>query len=272
MPDADVLQPRVHSSSNQPEIEVGDHFLRPWRLSDTAKLIEASQDPGMHTWNEMNVTTTRDAREWISYWADRWRKESGASWAIVSASAPETAIGCIALRTWYPEDRLAECSYWVLPDHRGSGIVARAARALWLWASNELDLHRLEIAHSVRNRSSCRAATKAGFASEGIKRTLQPDAHHKYHDMHMHACVQRADVRAGPLDRALVGFVSHKTMWPAALCLSITSAVLAIMSPFAIGLMIGVLCALLIVRFTISDQLPTPLRRARSSDSDVSPT
>ena len=54
---------------------------------------------------------------------------------------------------------------------------------LW-WAG--LGLHRLELRHSVGNVSSCRVATKTGFALEG---TLRRQLMHAdgWHDMHLHA-------------------------------------------------------------------------------------
>lgn len=47
-------------------------------------------------------------------------------------------------------------------------------------------LHRLELAHSVRNPASCRVADKAGYRLEGTKR--QEGRHADgWHDMHPHA-------------------------------------------------------------------------------------
>ena len=50
-------------------------------------------------------------------------------------------------------------------------------------------IHRLELLHAVRNETSCRVASRTGFALEGTKRkaVLHPDG---WHDMHLHARVR----------------------------------------------------------------------------------
>jgi RimJ/RimL family protein N-acetyltransferase len=54
------------------------------------------------------------------------------------------------------------------------------------WAFNTLELHRVELYHSMSNAASCRVARHAGFATEGVKRR---EAFHAdgWHDMHIHA-------------------------------------------------------------------------------------
>jgi len=54
------------------------------------------------------------------------------------------------------------------------------------WVFGELQLHRLEVAHSTLNPASCRVALNAGYQFEGTKRGegLHTDG---WHDMHLHA-------------------------------------------------------------------------------------
>lgn len=68
-------------------------------------------------------------------------------------------------------------------------MAASALSTLTGWALDDLGLHRIEVAHSTRNPTSCRVAEKAGYPWEGTKRSqaLHSDG---WHDMHLHARVR----------------------------------------------------------------------------------
>lgn len=241
--------PKTGTRTAQPVIEVDTLTLRPWRTADVDQLVRAFQDPKIRTWHAQQVTTATEARKWINQWHRRWAMGTAAAWAICLTSDPDTVLGQVALRALYVDEGMAECSYWVVPNYRGAGIASKATRALARWALEELNLHRLEIAHSVRNIQSCRVAVKAGFTSEGIKRSLQ-----KYedgvHDMHLHARVRKAETRARPLDRARLDLVSHVTLVTAAMAFSAVVALLTLVSRYAavVPLVVGLL--VLLVRVT----------------------
>ncbi len=118
----------------------------------------------------------------------QWREERGAQWAVTSAVGGEV-LGRVALRRMDLFQGLAECAYWVLPHARGQGVAPRSLTVLSIWSMKEAGFHRLELAHSDRNEASCKVATKAGFAFEGIRRSalLHEDG---WHDMHLHARIQ----------------------------------------------------------------------------------
>src|SRR5665647_312441 len=84
------------------------------------------------------------------------------------------------------KEGLAEVSYWVLPAARGHRVATRALRTLSTWVFDELNLHRVELAHSTLNPASCHVAENAGYTLEGVKRSesLHTDG---WHDMHLHA-------------------------------------------------------------------------------------
>ncbi len=62
-------------------------------------------------------------------------------------------------------------SYWIREGARGKGLATRACREISEWAFTELGLFRLELAHRLDNRASCRVAVGAGFLPEGIERS-----------------------------------------------------------------------------------------------------
>ena len=224
--------PKTGSRTAQPVIAAGSLTLRAWRSADADQLVRAFRDPRIRAWHAQQVTSASEARKWMAQWHKRWAARTAAAWAICPTSDPDTVLGQVALRALYLEDGMAECSYWVVPDHRGAGIASKATRALASWAFEELRLHRLEIAHSVRNIQSCRVALKAGFASEGIKRSLQRYAD-GVHDMHLHACVRKAEKRARPFDRARLDLLSHGTLVTTTMAFSAAMALLTLVYRFA---------------------------------------
>jgi hypothetical protein len=158
---------------------------------------------------------------------------------------------------------MAEISYWVLPDYRGEGIAAQATHALSEWGFDKLGLYRLEIAHSVRNRRSCNVARKAGFKPEGIKESLQRYEQGGFHDMHLHVRVRRAETPARAWDRAALGIVSHVRLWTAALLISATSALLALVYRYAAVIPLVIIAGVLVLRVNLVYWPSRKLFRAR---------
>ena len=216
----------------QPTLYAGALLLRPWRTADREQVLEAFRDPAIRGWSGWRIDSIEQATAWISRWTMKWSEKSAAGWAVVARHSPQRVLGHVALRTLWV-DEMGEISYWVMPDERGKGIAPEAVQALAEWSLEYFGLTRLEIAHSVRNRAPCRVALKAGFPSEGIKRSL-----HRHedgvHDMHLHAMVRPAHARARPLDKALLGLESHLTLWAAASVMTAGLALLTLVSPLAV--------------------------------------
>lgn len=198
----------------QPTIVSGTLVLRPWRPEDALQVMKAFSDPDIQRWSGIKVGSQEDAVAWIACWDVKWAAQSGASWAVTVLGEPAVICAQVALRSlWVGE--MGELSYWVVPDHRGLGIAPRATRALAAWAlsDKDLDLSRLELAHSVRNRASCRVALKAGFTAESYKHSLQKHGCGELHDMHVHALVRPAQVRVRAVDTALLAAVAQVRLW-----------------------------------------------------------
>ncbi|MFC0863346.1 GNAT family N-acetyltransferase [Sphaerimonospora cavernae] len=166
----------------QPEIHADGVVLRPWQPSDRPAVVAGYADPAIQRWHCRSMSDD-EARDWIDAWADRWRSESGAGWAVLETGH---VVGQISLRRVILAEGLAEVSYWVLPSARGRRIAVRALSAMTAWAFETLRLHRIELCHSTANAASCRVAQRAGFPAEGTKRgeALHADG---WHDTHLHA-------------------------------------------------------------------------------------
>jgi RimJ/RimL family protein N-acetyltransferase len=232
---------------SQPDIPADDLVLRRWSNEDARQIVAAFRDPDIASSYKHPLVTRADAKRWVAEWHSRWQAADGAAWAIVRASDPATVLGLVALRDLY---LVAECSYWVISEYRGQGIAPRATRELCEWVFQALDLHRMELRHSVRNARSCRVAAKAGFEPEGIERSL-----HRYgdgiHDMHRHARVKRGNMRARLRDRALMDVSSHSRLWTGAAVLSAGTGLLAAETRIALVLPLAMIAAVPAVRFTL---------------------
>lgn len=167
-----------------PSITAGGLVLRPWRPDDVDVVVRAYQDPAIQRWHVQDKTPD-EARAWIAGWPRRWEAGTGADWAVTDPA--DQVLGRIGLRTVDLFEGEAEVAYWVLPEHRGAGVAARAADALATWLAG-VGVHRVALRHSTRNPWSCQVAERAGFAWEG---TLRRAGRHAdgVHDMHLHARV-----------------------------------------------------------------------------------
>jgi RimJ/RimL family protein N-acetyltransferase len=174
----------------QPRLTVDELVVRPWKLTDVERLVEAYRDPAIQRWHARSMTED-DASEWVTARSDRWAHETGADWAVVE---DDVLLGRVGFRALDLNEGHGEAAYWVLPSARGRGIAVRALRAVTAWMFTHAGFHRLELRHSTRNEASCRVAHKAGYVFEGTMRrqTLHADG---WHDMHLHARLQTDETR-----------------------------------------------------------------------------
>lgn len=166
----------------QPNLQVDELTLRPWRMSDAPAVVDAYRDPEIQRWH-VRAMDEAEAQGWVKSWAERWTAENGAGWAIVDS---ETLVGRMTFRWAAVEAGSAEVAYWTVPAARGRNVAGRALGLASGWMLTGYGLHRLELNHSMANSASCRVATKAGYVYEGTRRRqgLHLDG---WHDMHLHA-------------------------------------------------------------------------------------
>ena len=159
-------------------------MLRPWQTEDREALIDALADPEIQRWHFLRIDSSAEAEAWIASTLVGWQSETVATWAMVGGDQSEV-VGRISLYFHDLGNGLGEVTYWVAPQARRVGLATAALRAVATWAFDELGMHRLEVAHSVANTSSCRVALKAGFEAEGMRTSalLHEDG---WHDMHVH--------------------------------------------------------------------------------------
>jgi [ribosomal protein S5]-alanine N-acetyltransferase len=156
--------------------------LRPWRPNDASAVRAVYADPAIRRWHARTLDSDDEARELVERWRAGWSQSREASWALVDGS--DAVLGRVAVKVADP-DGVGELAYWTTPAARGRGMCPTAVDVASSWAF-DVGFHRLQLVHSVENAASCRAAQKAGFEPEGVRResVLHDDG---WHDMHVHA-------------------------------------------------------------------------------------
>lgn len=140
--------------------------LRPWSVDDAPALLLARwTTPDLDTqFPDADLRDEAQAREHISRFlgfGDRAK-----NWAVVDDGV---AVGNVGLTAIEFRHGTAWASYWLARGARGRGLATAALASVSSWAFG-VGLFRLELGHRVNNPASCRVATAAGFAAEGIER------------------------------------------------------------------------------------------------------
>ncbi|MGW6737529.1 GNAT family N-acetyltransferase [Streptomyces sp. NPDC055013] len=185
-------------------LDLGDILLRPWGRASAEPdtlvdgLIVAAADPLIALWNPLAISDRDDALGWLEVREGGWDSGVSASFAARNA-ADGVLLGGVTVRWVDRADGLAMIGYWTLPTARGRGVATRATRAVTTWAFRTADARRIEIAHAVGNKASCRVAHRCGYLPEGTLRDSHRFGDGAYHDEHLHA---RLATDPGPADPA----------------------------------------------------------------------
>jgi len=143
----------------------GPH-LRPWVRADAPALRDAFlTTPDLMTQlggADLSTVVAAEAHIAGPLAAD----DAHRAWAIVDGGV---AVGSVGVSAIDRRHDTAWLHYWLAGSGRGRGLATRALAGAASWAFAE-GLFRLELGHRVNNPASCRVATRAGFAAEGIER------------------------------------------------------------------------------------------------------
>ena len=144
-----------------------DTLLRPWTPDDAPIILAASAEPMMDRQFTAQIDSLAAAEEWIALLASHRTDDSTYAFAVLHEGVP---VGNVAVSSVERRHLTGWVSYWMREEARGKGLATRACRAVSEFAFSELGLFRLEIAHRLDNPASCRVATGAGYAVEGVER------------------------------------------------------------------------------------------------------
>lgn len=149
--------------------------LRPVRVEDADAVLAAfGSSPDMA--QQGDVSTLEEARTYVDWLRGEQRRAIAVTDTRDAGSpdSPGTMIGLVALSI-DDLNRVGWFFYWMHADHRGRGLVGRAAATVAARALTPADrggwgLERLELGHRANNPASGAVARAAGFVHEGTER------------------------------------------------------------------------------------------------------
>ncbi len=159
-------------------------LLRPWLEADAGAVLDAFTPPEMARQTGRAIREQPDALLWVREREAERAAGTDFSWAVVDGEG--TLLGCVAVGSVDRRHDTGWVSYWTVAAARGRGVAGAGARAVADWAFQDLGLFRLELGHRTNNPASCRVATGAGFAVEGLERSKLRYGTARY-DVELHA-------------------------------------------------------------------------------------
>jgi len=160
--------------------------MRPWLQADAPGLVLAMHDPLVRHYAGFVVEDRAQALARVQRSAAAWADRSGANWAVSTPGGE--VVGAVGFGQISTGIESGSVGYWLLPQARGSGVVATAVRAGTRAVFDHLGWHRIELYHAVENERSCGVARRAGFAPEGVMRSaMRYPADGRRSDEHLHA-------------------------------------------------------------------------------------
>jgi RimJ/RimL family protein N-acetyltransferase len=143
--------------------------MRAWTDDDVSALLRAFE-PAEMRWQQPGppIDNPEAALAWIAKRRFAWETGTGYTFAVTDAD--DDILGCMSVTAINRDHEIGWVAYWTMEHARGRGVATDAARAITDWAFAELGLFRLETGHRTDNVASCKVATRAGYAVEGIER------------------------------------------------------------------------------------------------------
>jgi RimJ/RimL family protein N-acetyltransferase len=159
--------------------------MRGWTDDDVPALLKTFESAEMR-WQHKGppVDTPDTALDWIVRRQEAWRDGTGYVFAVTDAD--DTVLGAMAVTAIDRQHDSGWVSYWTMAAAQGRGLATSAARTISEWAFTDLGLFRLELGHRTDNLASCKVATRAGYAVEGVERAKLRYGDQRY-DSEMHA-------------------------------------------------------------------------------------
>ena len=168
--------PEVDTRRLPPYVPLTDGVvtLRHWREDDAPQIVRGYDDLERARWLPGPTPyTLADAHSYLASVAAEPFDGTGLALAVVDPD--DAVLGAVHLHLRQREHGIGEIGYWTAPAARGRGTASRATRLLSGWALAALGLNRVELLAATGNIASQRAAEKAGFLREGVRRAARPD-------------------------------------------------------------------------------------------------
>lgn len=156
-----------------PTLDGAELQLRPWVLGDVTSLEPACGDPDICRFTTVPLHYTQEA---AAAWIRRSHQRTTDGVGIVLAIEPALVgkpVGMVGLFGLDEPGRTARFGYWIVREHRGSGLASKAVRLLADWAFSHLQIDVIHIDVEPHNAASQRVAHAVGAERERqLTRTL----------------------------------------------------------------------------------------------------
>ena len=152
-----------------PVLEVDRFRLRPWRVADVPRVVEACSDERTRTW----LGTLPDpydeaaALTWFENHAENRATGRAAGWAV--ADEHDRALASISYFNYTRETEL-EIGFWAHPDARGRGVMTTAMGEVIRYAFEDLGVRRVMAGAAVDNGASRHVIEANGLIPWGTER------------------------------------------------------------------------------------------------------
>jgi RimJ/RimL family protein N-acetyltransferase len=144
--------------------------LRPWRVDDVPRIVEACSDERTQTWlGTLAFPYTEDsARAWLRHQRDTLAAGEGVTWAVTDAGS-DVALASVSAFDPVPGTEV-EIGFWAHPDARGRGVTTRAMAAVVRYAFEDLGVRRVTAGAAVGNIASRHVIEANGLTAWGTER------------------------------------------------------------------------------------------------------
>ncbi|NNE12474.1 MAG: GNAT family N-acetyltransferase [Ilumatobacter sp.] len=171
-----------------PTLASGRWRLRPVADHDQAFMFATMTDPGMiRARSAAPPAEEPEMKGWIRRAIAASEAGTSCTWVIEDGDDDRAAAGLLVLQEIDRDHGVAEAGYYVAPRHRRSGAATACLDTVATWAFDHLDLVRVQLFHDTDNPISCRVATGAGFAAEGVLRSSRRRSDGTRADQEVHA-------------------------------------------------------------------------------------
>ncbi|WP_127472893.1 GNAT family N-acetyltransferase [Microbacterium sulfonylureivorans] len=146
--------------------------------ADVDAIFEACQDAGIQRFTPVPHPYERShAEKFVAQVPQDWEAGKNLTWGIHEQGALVGTIGMYRL----DDMGNGEIGFWMAPSARGGGRLVEAANAVigWSFATDGLDLTRIEWRAVVGNVASAKVARTLGFRYEGLLRQSLVNAKHR---------------------------------------------------------------------------------------------
>ena len=169
-------------------IEDGDLRLRPYRLDDAPRIVEACTDERSRLWLAALPMpyTEASAREFINN--NTWNAATGnkVSWVVADRDS-DLMLANISIFGMDGLDQLSgEVGYWTHPEARGRGVMTEATRLVIGHAFGPMGMRRLSLMAATANTASNQVALANDFRLVGTETRADPIGDGTFADMNVY--------------------------------------------------------------------------------------